>query len=153
MLQKKEENEPETIVELEQWMKRNCFNFNSYAINGNNIYEGCGIEKSAGIFIWYYTERGQKTALKYFDTEEEIVQYAFAEIRADEWARAHYVGFTMHKEDTIELCNKLEVLHIPFLHDEIPYYSHQKPAHRVFVFGCDINRVAHLKAQYFKERP
>ena len=26
---------PETEIELENWMKENCYNFNSYSINGN----------------------------------------------------------------------------------------------------------------------
>jgi hypothetical protein len=146
-------NPPETIKALEQWMKKNCFNFNSYSINGNRIYEGYGIEKQGEQFVWYYTERGQKSYLEYFQTEIEIIQYAFAQIQADKWATAHYVSFTMSEEDVTELCNGLEELQISFLHDEIPYYSHQKPAHRVFVFGCDINKVAHLKAKYYNEKP
>ena len=53
-------NIPKTEKELEEWMKANCANFNSYSINGNAIYEGFGIEIIGGTFIWYYTERGQK---------------------------------------------------------------------------------------------
>jgi hypothetical protein len=49
-----------TEIELENWMKENCFNFNRYSINGSSIYEGFGIDKSVGLYTWYYTERGQK---------------------------------------------------------------------------------------------
>jgi hypothetical protein len=77
---------PKTEIELENWMKANCFNFNYYSINGNIINEGCGIEKSGELYIWYHTERGQKDNLKYFISESEIVEYAFNEIKSDKWA-------------------------------------------------------------------
>src|SRR4051812_14930971 len=61
-----------TVIGLEAWMKENCFNFLSYSINGNFIHEGHGIERSGGLFIWYYTERGQQNNLQYFSTEEAV---------------------------------------------------------------------------------
>src|SRR5690606_11984662 len=51
---------PKTEVELENWMKLNCYNFDSYSINGNFIYEGFGIEKNGSLYVWYYTEKGNK---------------------------------------------------------------------------------------------
>ena len=85
---------PKTKIELKNWMKENCFNLNSYSINGNSIYEGYGIDNSGGLFVWYYTERGQKDNLKYFKSEPEIVEHAFNQIKSDKWAKTHCVGFS-----------------------------------------------------------
>lgn len=138
-----------TIEELEKWMKDNCFNFDSYSVNGNFIHEGYGIENSGGLFMWYYTERGEKENLKYFSTEAEAVTYAYNQITADKWANAHCIGFTQNKEESFELSSKLEEMNIPFFQDEIPYYGEKFPVYRTFVFGSDIKRVNDLQAKYY----
>lgn len=76
-------NIPKTEKELEEWMKANCANFNSYSINGNVIYEGFGIEIIGETFIWYYTERGQKDTIKTFTSEQDIIEHAYIQIQAE----------------------------------------------------------------------
>ncbi|MCU7551361.1 hypothetical protein OCK74_19725 [Chitinophagaceae bacterium LB-8] len=141
---------PKTETELEQWMKENCFNFEGYSINGNAIYEGYGIDKSGGQYTWYYTERGQKNNLKFFLTEEEIIEYAYNQIANDKWAKTHCIGFNINKNEALELAQKLQGLGIDFFQDEVPYYGLQKPVFRTFVLGCDCNRVNNLKRKYYK---
>ena len=118
---------PKTEIELEKWMKENCFNFNSYSINGNAIYEGYGVDKFGGLFIWYYTERGQKNNLKYFQTEQEIIEHAYNQINLDKWAKTHCIGFTTDESESLELEDKLYEMQIEFIKDEIPYYGLQRP--------------------------
>ena len=48
----------------------------SYSINGNLIYEGCGLEKNGELYYWNCTERGQKTILKYFESEKQAIKHA-----------------------------------------------------------------------------
>lgn len=72
---------PKTIVQLSQWMKDNCYQPNSYSLHGETFNDTCGITLHNGKYAWYYTERGIHDYLKYFDTEEEIVAYAFSEIQ------------------------------------------------------------------------
>lgn len=139
---------PKTEIELEQWMKENCFNFDGYSINGNHIHEGCGIDRTAGQFIWYYTERGEKRTLKTFDSESEIIAHAYDEINSDLWARTHCIGFTEDKNKAEELAGLLTELHIEYTEDQIPYSSREQPAYRTFVLGCDIKRVEHLQEKY-----
>jgi hypothetical protein len=141
---------PATEKELESWMKENCYNFESYSINGNAIYEGFSIDNSGGLFIWYYTERGEKNKLKYFQSESEIIEYAFNQIKADKWAKAHCIGFTTSKDDKQELENILKDANVDFFQDEIPYYGLARPAYRTFVLGCDIIKTKHLKLKYYK---
>lgn len=142
---------PKTVSELGHWMKEHCYNFESYSINGNSIYEGFGIENSGNMFIWYYTERGQQQNLKYFGLETEIVQYAYNEIKSDQWARTHLIGFSSDLSKIIQLKKELDNINIQYIYDEIPYYGNGKPAHRVFVLGCDIRKTIHLKKKYFTE--
>jgi len=143
---------PKSENELESWMKKNCYNFNSYSINGNVIYEGFGIENFGGLFIWYYTERGEKNKLKYFRSEPEIIEYAFNQIKADKWAKTHCIGFTTSKDEKQELENVLKNTKVDFFQDEIPYYGFGRPAYRTFVLGCDIKKTEHLKLKYYKEK-
>lgn len=143
---------PKTEIELENWMKQNCCNFDGYSINGNAIYEGFGIDKSGGLFIWYYTERGQKNNLKYFQTENEIVEYAFNQIKSDKWAKTHCIGFSADLNKANELKSELEKMNIGFFEDKIPYYGKDKSVYRIFVLGCDIQKTEYLKRKYWTEK-
>ncbi|MEM6842890.1 MAG: hypothetical protein AAF632_11745 [Bacteroidota bacterium] len=139
---------PTTELELEQRMKENCYNFNGYSINGNSIHEGFGIDKLGSLFAWYYTERGNRDNLKYFQSEKEIVEYAFKQIKSDMWAKVHRVGFTVDKVKIDELAQTLKKRNIEFLQDSIPYYGSQSPVYGIFVFGCSNRRVIDLKDKY-----
>ncbi|MRX47820.1 hypothetical protein [Pedobacter puniceum] len=143
---------PKTEIELENWMKENCFNFNSYSINGSSIYEGFGIDKSGGLYIWYYTERGQKDNLKYFKSEIEIVEYAFNQIKSDKWAKTHCIGFSTDINKINDLKNILETMETVYFEDKIPYYEIDRPVYRVFVLGCDIKKTEYLKEKYWTEK-
>jgi len=143
---------PKTEKELESWMKENCYNFENYSINGSAIYEGFGIDNFGGLFIWYYTERGEKNKLKYFQSEREIIEYAFNEIKADKWAKTHCIGFTTNEYEKRELEVILKETNIDFFQDEIPYYGLERPVYRTFVLGCDIKKTEHLKLKYYKEK-
>lgn len=146
-----EEPIPQTEQELEQWMKTHCYNFLSYSINGNSIAEGFGIEKKASDYHWYYTERGHRKSLKVFSSEEEIVAYAFEQIQADSWARAHCIGFTFKKEEHMDLAYRLKELKLDFSQDQIPYYGPEQPVYRTFVFACDHRKVQVLKDRFYKK--
>lgn len=143
---------PKSEKELESWMKDNCYNFESYSINGNVIYEGFGIEHFGGLFIWYYTERGKKNKIKYFQSESEIIEYAFNQIKADKWAKTHCIGFTTSKDEKQELENILKNIKVDFFQDEIPYYGLERPVYRTFVLACDIKKTEHLKFKYYREK-
>ena len=145
MQSKTKEQIPKTETELAEWMKAHCFNFHNYAINGNVIHEGFGIERLAKRFSWYFTERGQKENLKFFQTEKEIVEYAYHAIKGDKWAKTHCIGFTTDKTKSAELASLLVYRNIEYIQDEIPYYEPQRPVYRTFVFGCDVNKVGDLK--------
>lgn len=142
---------PKTEKELGNWMKKNCCNFNSYSINGNSIYEGFGIEIIGGLYIWYYTEKGSKSKLKSFQTEPEMIEYAYAQIKSDKWAWTHCIGFTKDRSKSEELCNKLTDMGIEHFKDEIPNYEKDCSTYRVFVLGCDIKKTKISQTKYLSK--
>jgi hypothetical protein len=137
-----------TIKQLDQWMTDNCYNDN-YAIGDRNIHEGLGLDKFGSLFVWYYTERGQRENLKYFPTEREAVEFAFKQITSDKFANRHLIGFLSDKSLKLELLNELDNRTIGYWTDEIPYGGINNPKYRVFVFGCDFKRAIDLKAKYY----
>ena len=140
---------PTTKKELEKWTKENCHNFNGYSINGNAIFEGYGIDNTEGIFTWYFTERGQIKKLQSFQSENEIIVYAFNQIKTDKWARSLCIGFTTSKDEKNELENILQERSIEYFQDKIPYYGIERPVYRTFIYGCDINKTQQLKEKYY----
>jgi len=135
-----------TINELDEWMTMHCFN-DSYGIGDRNIHEGCGLDTFGSLYVWYYTERGERKNLSYFQTEKEAVEFAFKEITADKNANRHLVGFLKDTTTELELLAGLKNRDIKFWKDEIPYDLSGKRT-RVFVFGCDIKKVLDLKDIY-----
>ncbi len=144
----KKNSVPNSILELENWMKDNCYNFISYSINGNFIDEGFSIEKNGNLFLWYYQERGIKRVIKEFQSEKEVVEYGFNKILNDKWAKAHCIGFSKNEKDINDLVSIITGLDIEYFQDKITY-DDWKPIFRVFVFGCDVNKLLFLKEKYY----
>lgn len=137
-----------TIKQLDEWMAANCYREDFYAIGNRNIYEGCGLDIFGDLYVWYYTERGNRENLKYFKSEKEAVEYAFKEITEDKFANAHLVGVTGNKAKEKELLSELHNRGINYWKDKIPYGGFNDFRTRVFVTGCDIKKVLDLKEQY-----
>jgi len=142
--------EPSTIQELDEWMTANCYN-DSYGIGNRNIHEGMGLDIIGSLFVWYYTERGQRKYLNYFQTEKEAVAFAFDQIKSDPFASRHMIGFLKDKCQEQELLAELDNRQIGYKTDRIPYGGINDQRCRVFVFGCDIRRALDLKEKYFPE--
>src|SRR5690606_1502530 len=91
----KNETEIQTEIELEQWLKDNCYPMTNYSINGNSIFEGFILENNSRFspyFEWIYTERGEKRSLAEFYNEKEAVQFALKKIQADEHSNRNFIG-------------------------------------------------------------
>jgi hypothetical protein len=64
-----------TIKELEIWMLENNIK-NTYTTGFRYVTdEGSGLEEINGIYDWYHFERGNRTDISSFKSEEEAVQY------------------------------------------------------------------------------
>ena len=140
----KNETEIKTELELEQWLKDNCYPLNSYSINGNFIYEGCGLENNGGLYQWYYTERGEKRTLEYFMTEKDAVQFALKEIKADEHANRNYIGMYKSEKEVEQILTELNKRGIKYWTDSIPYGGLNDYRTRIFVIGCGIKKATDL---------
>lgn len=137
-------NQIETIVQLEKWLKNNCYSMDSYSINGNHIYEGFGLNVSDNkTFQWYYIERGHKEILETFINESDAVQFAFKKITNDIHAKRNYIGMYKKKEAEKVLLD-LQKREVEYYIDKIPYNGINDIIIRVFVIGCGIKKVADL---------
>ncbi|MCB0521324.1 MAG: hypothetical protein H6577_04555 [Lewinellaceae bacterium] len=145
-----ENSSPQSVADLAQWMKDHCFNFNHYSIGGNAIHEGYGIEKWGGLYIWYYSEKGRRDNLQYFQSEKDITEYAFGKITADIWARAHCIGLTKNAVKAGELAGILQSMGVEYKQDTIPEAGSEKPLILTYIFGCDVRKTETLKAIYFE---
>ena len=125
-------------------MKDNCYPMNSYSINGNFIYEGCGIESNNGLYEWFYTERGEKSILKYFGNEKDAVEYAFSQIKADKYASLNFIGMFKEKAEIEQIIAELENRSVEYYKDEIPYGGLNDIRTRIFIVGCGIKKVTDL---------
>ena len=133
-----------TELELEQWLKEHCYPMYNYSINGNSIYEGCGLENNGGLFQWYYTERGEKRILKCFVTEKDAVQYALKKIKADKHANRNYIGMYSSEQKVDQILSELKKRGIEFWTDTIPYGGLKDLRTRIFVIGCGIKKAKDL---------
>ena len=140
----KTEKKIQTRIELEKWMKDNCYNFKSYSINGNSIPEGYGIEINHGLYNWYYTERGEKRTLEYFATEKDIVEFAFEKIKNDPYADSNLIGTIKDSTEIEKMKFELKKRNIDFWTNEMNFSSWSDKRTNFFVKGCDIKKVTDL---------
>jgi len=135
----------DTLAKLEKWLEENCYNFQFITIGRHKAQEGTVIECEHGSYNWCYSERGRKTIIASFKTEKDLVGYAYKALLSDQWARSHLLVLTFDKEKVGETGKLLEDMGIEFLRNDIPNYRDGRRAYRIFVFGCDIKKVEHLK--------
>ena len=135
----------ETIPELISWMEEFCNNFRSYAVSGNLIHEGHGIERNDHEFYWYYIERGSKQVVGRFKTESEVVRHAYEVIRKDTWSWSHMIAFVKAESTAKRVEMELSRRGVAFYSDRIPYGGLDDPRYRVFVFGCSVKGVNDLE--------
>ena len=138
-----------TITELEKYLEENCFSFSELTIGKHYAPEGIIIEENQGKYEFSYAERGNKTCLKSFSTEEELVHYSLQELLGDPWSNAHIVAFTFDKEEIITAERHLQADNIVFKRNDVPNYRAGQTAYRIFVFGKDILRLTDFKQKYF----
>lgn len=128
----------DTIQELEEYLEKNCYSFLELSIGRHRAPEGIIIEQCGSEYHYAYSERGNKSIIKSFDTERELVQYALARLSEDEWSRAHIVAATFEINEISEAEKWLSDLRISFKRNDVPNFKVGMTAYRIFVFGTDI---------------
>jgi len=140
----------ETIAELEQYLERECYNFQWLSIGGHRAPEGAFIEKAGNEYVFGYSERGKREVLASFPTERELVDYAFRQLTADRWHRGHLVAWVWSEAEILEAEEDLRRRGIPWERNDIPNYRPGRRAYRIFVFGRDLLRLGDFKEKYLK---
>jgi hypothetical protein len=69
-----------TIVELERKLVKSGVPKHAYSLTGGLPVEAYCLEQTASKWHFYYSERGEKNALKVFDLEHEACNYFYNEI-------------------------------------------------------------------------
>ena len=136
------------IEELEAYLEKNCYSFLELSIGNHRAPEGIVIEECNGKFIYAYSERGNKSLIKSFDTEKELVQYALTELKKDEWSNAHIVASTFEQKEILDAEEQLASLKIRFKRNDIPNHKAGRTVYRIFVFGTDILKLDGFKQKY-----
>ena len=138
---------PNTIAALEKWITKNNYN-NSYGVGNRKVYDGFVLEKTENGFVWYYTERGTREDLNFFETEKEAVDFAVNWITHDATLDNHLVGFIKIEDTKSELLAELKRRNVEYSMDKIPINTKNQLWYRVFVKGGDIEKVLDLKEKF-----
>ena len=143
----------ETIKELQNWMKKECYNDFTFFFGDKQPfgYEGEGLIINEQNFNYIFTERGKINVLESFKTESEACQFVFEKIKNNKTAKAHVVGYFKSEKAKDLLCEALLKKKIEFEFDKIPYGGIHDPRYRVFVFGCDVNQAKTLPEAYIEK--
>jgi len=110
--------------------------------------EGVGLEKYGDLYIWYHSERGEKENLKYFKTEKDATDFLYEYLRKDKNANSHLIGSFTDPKLKRELIIKLIDRNVKYWNNEIPKWGIDKKLMQIFVYRCDIKKVADLKEKY-----
>ncbi len=91
-----------TIEELETYLEEEWFSFNQLSIGKHIAVEGIVVKRDGAKYIFGYSERGNLNVIQEFETEEELVMYAFDRLSEDKWMKAHLAAWTWTEEEILE---------------------------------------------------
>lgn len=137
-----------TIAELEKYLEDESFD--DITIGKHFTAEGYVIEKNGNAYEFGYTERGNKSILKSFSSEPELVEYARSKLLADKWNKAHLVAWVWSEAEILKAEQELTKYNINFKRNDIPNYLPEKKAYRIFVYGKDYLKLAEFTKKYYK---
>lgn len=138
----------QTLKELKKYLKDECCDkviIGKYPVDNSLIIWQEGDRYFSG-----YSERGNISIIKEFDTEKELVAYALGKLENDIWLKTHLAAWAWSEKDIKAAEHELKRMHIPFKRNDIPNFDikHGK-AYRIFVFGKDILKLSGFKKKYF----
>ena len=131
------------MIELEKWMKDHNVNdlFFRLGDDWRTLYDGHALCREENRYLFFYVERGRRSAIEPFALETEGCARALQHLEANKWATSHMIGFFKDETDAMQLKQKLDEQKISYFSDSIPYGGATDLRHRIFVFGADIEKV------------
>ena len=141
----------ERIEDLEKRLEEEGFSFAEITIGEHHAPEGIVIERNGATYNFCYSERGIKTVIKSFSREKDLVEYAYKELSADMWNKAHLVARVWTEYEIVQAEQELKKNDIVFERNDVPNYSQGRTAYRIFVFGRDVEKLDEFKKRYYKE--
>ena len=131
-----------TLIELNDFLIKKCYNTEYYSINKSPKSDGLCIEKWGELFVLSYFERGRSENIDYFEDEVKAVEFVYDLILKDKYANSHLIAALNIPAKKNELRNKLNYRNINYWMDEIPTLNGNTT--RFFIIGCDIKKVVDL---------
>lgn len=131
-----------TLIELNDFMIKKCYNTDYYSINKSPNADGFSIEKWGELFVLSYIERGRRENINYFENEVKAVEFVYDLILKDKYSNSHLIASLNSSDKKNELINKLNNRNINYWTDEIPTLKGNTT--RFFIIGCDIKKVIDL---------
>lgn len=140
-----------TIEELEKYLEDVNYSFHGLTIGKHFAQEGYMIEKNGIAYEFSYSERGRKNVIRSFESEKELVEYAYEQLVENQWNRAHLVACVWSEREIIQAERELEELAISFARNDVPNYSEGRRLYRIFVFGKDAAKLTEFKKKYLRK--
>jgi hypothetical protein len=142
-----------TIEELREWIRKECFNEENISINSDwkNLYSGFGLEKSSEGYKAFYFERGERDILYSSASEKEIVDFFQKELKDEKSLKWHFLKMFKSEKIKNKCLEELEDLGLRIEIDEILYNSPKDIRYRIFVVGCGAEKAKNIVEKYQEE--
>ncbi|GFZ30137.1 hypothetical protein CSC2_06630 [Clostridium zeae] len=144
-LKRNKEESFTTIAELERWLEDEFYNFNLISIGKYHAQEGDVIEVDNDRYLYCYSERGNKSIIKSFKSEKELVSYAYLMFKDNKWSKSHLLAISFNIDKINHIEQELNNLKVEYVRNDSPNHRNGNTAYRIFVFGKDIKKTEHLK--------
>ncbi len=139
-----------TIKELYRYLEDECYQLKGIGIENHETKDGIIIEKNGDSYDFCSIERGLKSVIKSFDNEESLVGYAYEILSSNDDYRAHLAAWVWDENSILKAEDELKKRGIAFKRNDIPGFTKEKDAYRIFVFGKDVMKIGFLKDKYWK---
>ncbi len=141
-----------TLEELQQWLDENFYNRDiiSTSVTGTYSDKSLLFTEQNGKWRMLDHDGGTTVILEQFDTEEELVEYAYNLCMRSRWWNSHLAVSTTSAWKMSRAKGKLRNMGIHYEQNDIPNYRDGRTLYRLYVFGRDQLLTKELENEYIQ---